>query len=55
MILTTSFFLPDNMVLYFVEFELYKGINPVTLELEEQTDSPNFDDAVILVEVTQTK
>ena len=42
---TYNFFLPDNMVLYFVEF----GFS------QDDTDSPNFDDAVILVEVNETK
>ncbi|MGK7880199.1 MAG: PilW family protein [Crocosphaera sp.] len=59
---TYNFFLPDNKVLYFVEFEFFtttpENIDPVTLEIisfQKQKDSPNFDDAVILVEVNETK
>ena len=55
---TYDFILPDNIVLYFVEFEFVKD-DPIYDEIaddfffEDQEDSPYFDDAVILVEVTK--
>ncbi|EAZ92835.1 pilus assembly FimT family protein [Crocosphaera chwakensis] len=53
-----DFTLPDNIVLYFVEFELVKNetiLDPILNEYiqAEQTDSPHFDDAIYLVEMTK--
>ncbi|WP_107666222.1 Tfp pilus assembly protein FimT/FimU [Cyanothece sp. BG0011] len=52
-----DFTLPDNIVLYFVEFEFVKD-EPIPdgsggWTFEEQTDPPHFDDAVYLVEMTK--
>ena len=55
---TYDFILPDNIVLYFVEFEFVKD-EPIYDDVaddfffEDQDDAPYFDDAVILVEVTK--
>ncbi|MDJ0731693.1 MAG: hypothetical protein QNJ33_17050 [Crocosphaera sp.] len=53
-----DFTLPDNMVLYFVEFDFLKDepiLDPITNEwtFEEQTDSPHFDDVIYFVEMTK--
>ncbi|MDJ0602054.1 MAG: hypothetical protein QNJ37_24840 [Crocosphaera sp.] len=55
---TYDFTLPDNVVLYFVEFEVVKDVpiyDPTTdnFVFEPQTDSPHFDDAIYLVEMTK--